>query len=98
MVVTDLARTANQHRHKLAVTRFERRVTVDVDDLQFKAGASLQFAQAGDHVVAQVAIRTSVKSQLDGAPIQYETGCRARCPRAAPAWRRSCPFRTAPSI
>src|SRR5258705_13382392 len=98
MVVTDLARTADEHRDQLTVTRFERRVAVDVDNCQVKGDAGLQFAQAGNHVVAQVAVRAPVYSQLNGVSTRCETGYRARYRRAAPAWRRSCLFRTAPSV
>jgi hypothetical protein len=71
VIVADFAVSADQHRYELAIASFERGVAVDVDDLQLKTRAGLQFPEAGDHVVAQVAIRAPVNGELDDALARY---------------------------
>ena len=67
MIVAELPCRPYQHGHQFAVTRLQSRVAVDVDDLELEARTSLQFAQPGDHVIAQMAVRAAVNRELDGA-------------------------------
>jgi hypothetical protein len=63
-VMTKLATGAGEYRYPFPVTRLERGIVVDIDHFKLEAGSGLQHAQAGDHVIAQVAIRTTVDGEF----------------------------------
>src|SRR5688500_18531541 len=65
-----LAAGGGQHRYPLAVSRLQRRIRLDVDDLQPEALASLQRAQTRDHVIAEVAPQAAVNGQPGRALVQ----------------------------
>jgi hypothetical protein len=49
-----------EHRNVLAVPLFQRRVGIDVYDLDVEMKAGLQRSQARDHVIAQMAVGSAV--------------------------------------
>lgn len=60
VVMTQLDALMNQHGNPIVVTRFERRIGVDVDHFELGAELGQQRRERGAHVVAEVAPRASV--------------------------------------
>jgi len=64
MIVAKLRPVGDEHRHALAVHGLQRRIAVDVDDLDSHAVALCDRCERFEHVIAQMAPRTAI----DGEP------------------------------
>ncbi len=52
-----------KYRHKFVVFAFQYRVGIDIDDLDIKRKLAAQCFQRGEHVIAKVAIASTVQCQ-----------------------------------